>query len=369
MGILARQYGANWRFSTEWNRQSGLIENPAAGVFSDELQSTSLFVGVREEGVVWYPESLADAAARFLRLPVEQRARIGIIYGKHIEYGFHERVHEPILYFTLLRRPVERVLSHYDYASQPRQLPEGMSRFDHISTFVESNLQTRMLAGLPGPPHGTISEAEMLERAIHNLRSCAVVGLTERFDETILIARKAFDWRMPFYTRLNTNKIRAPKEALPGEVLRQVEAANCLDAALYEEAQKIFEAQIRAYGPALKRDLIVFRLWNAIWQRWHALEGALLEARENLRKRGVLSRWLPARFRPRVVSSIEGDRMYFDLMIGKRLAGHYDIHQRRWEILPQYRWWVDVRSLPGEAASDPVQALLDLRKAVRLKID
>jgi hypothetical protein len=67
------------------------------------------------------------------------------------------------------------------------------------------------LAGLPGPPGDSISEAETLERAIRNLRSCAVVGLTERFDETLLIAKKTFGWRMPFYENFNVTSTAHPK--------------------------------------------------------------------------------------------------------------------------------------------------------------
>jgi hypothetical protein len=113
----------------------------------------------------------------------------------------------------------------------------------------------------------------------------------------------------------------------------------------------------------LQQDLRLFRLLNALWRLWHTLQNGYLRTAEKLRRRGILCRLLPASLAPRVVSTVEGDRMYFDLWIGKRRVGNYDIHQRRWQILSPYHWFINMEALPGEDVSDPVQALLALRKS------
>jgi hypothetical protein len=217
----------------------------------------------------------------------------------------------------------------------------------------------RLLAG-PQSQDEPLSPEELLARAQDNLRACAVVGLTERFDETMLLLKKAYGWRLPFYERRNVSTKRPPREAIPAHILRQIEADNALDAALYTYAQELFEEQVRQYGPAkLARDLRVFRALNFWWQRWQAGKGLPREAIATLDQRLVdpayeaLARWgglrrlLPARLAPRVVASVENDLLYFDLWIGQRMVGHYDPQQQQWEIQRPFHLLVDEGALPG----------------------
>jgi hypothetical protein len=71
------------------------------------------------------------------------------------------------------------------------------------------------------------------------LRACAVVGLTERFDETMLLLKKVYGWRMPFYERRNVGRHRLRKQDLSADVIRQIAADNRLDVALYAYAQEL----------------------------------------------------------------------------------------------------------------------------------
>jgi aldehyde:ferredoxin oxidoreductase len=68
-----------------------------------------------------------------------------------------------------------------------------------------------------------------------HLRAEPFFELTERYDETLLLLKKSFNWRMPFYTRRNVNKRRLFKEDVSAETLRKIEADNALDIALYAD--------------------------------------------------------------------------------------------------------------------------------------
>jgi hypothetical protein len=233
-----------------------------------------------------------------------------------------------------------------------------MSLHEHILAHVEGNLQTRMLAGLCGQT-GTLSAAEMLGCAKRNLRSCTVVGLAERFDETVLLLRKAYGWRMPFYVRSNIGKHRPHNKSVPADALRQIEAANQLDIVLYEYARELFEAQVRQHGPTLERDLRLFRAANCLWQRWHAakrlprqvlvalLKPILDPVYWSLARWGGLRRLLPSRFAPRVVESGGADHPSSHLWVGNRIVGRYDALQKRWIIQRPFHLLVDVTRLPG----------------------
>ena len=50
-------------------------------------------------------------------LPLEQRARFRLVMG-HFQYGIHEFLPQEYTYVTIVRDPVERVISHYNYLRQ-----------------------------------------------------------------------------------------------------------------------------------------------------------------------------------------------------------------------------------------------------------
>lgn len=356
--VLDRLYAQQQVMASDWGGTFPADETHAVGAFAADVQSIGLFAGMRHPGFIYYPASLEKAASQFHQMPAEQQEQVRVICGTHIEFGLHRYLDRPVSYFTLLRDPVERVLSHYSYAREARPR-DGDTLYERLLACVEPNLQTRLLAGLGMPPQ-QIAPEEMLAHAKRNLRACTVVGLTERFDETLLLLREAYGWRWPFYERVNVSTHRLRREALPAEILHRLEADNALDLELYAFARELFEAQVQKYGPSrLARDLRRFRRLNAWWQRWQ--EGKRLSGRalatldkraftpvyEALARWGGLRRLLPARLAPRVVASVEGNRLYFDLRLGRRLVGSYDPQQQRWEIRRPFHLLVDESALPG----------------------
>ena len=358
--VMMRQYAADEVFYGEWGGKAVTDGSHAVGAFAEEVGSIAVFDSVVQPGVLWYPETLESVAGRYRRLPAEARARVRLITGQHIEYGLHEHLDRPVSYFTLLREPVARVLSHYDMARE-RSVPEGMSLPEHVAACVESNLQTRLLAGPAGAdgPQPPPAE-EMLRRAKEHLRGCTVVGLTERFDETLVLLKKAYGWRMPFYERRNVGRKRVSREVLPGETVRQIEADNYLDVELYALAQELFAEQVRGYGPALARDLRLFRLGNWAWQRSRMARERLRRVTraawqhsghpvyDGLARWGGLRRLVPRRYAPRVVARAQGGSVCFDLLMGRRVVGRYDPRVQRWRIRRPFRLVVDERALPGK---------------------
>src|SRR3954463_14757850 len=95
-----------------------------------------------------------------------------------------------IRYFTILREPVERTLSHY-FAIVERggghelpPLPKDATLTDAIEGgHMYDNLQTRMLSDAP-EPFGEVTD-QMLAQAKRNLKDGLIMfGITERFDES-----------------------------------------------------------------------------------------------------------------------------------------------------------------------------------------
>ena len=355
--LLPRIYRRNEMVSTKFTSLMQEDGECGVGIVDSKLKSSGLFLGTRRSNDLWYPHSLAKVKETLDRMSPEQLSLLRLVHGAHIVYGLHEILSRPISYFTLLRDPVNRVLSHYYYGGEER-LPPGAPGFpEDLPKHVEANLQTRLLAG-EQDTEAPLAPEEMLRRAKENLNSCVVIGLTERFDETLLLLKKEYGWPMPYYELRNVNKKRPRREAAHGDVLQRIEADNRLDASLYALAQKLFAAQVERYGPAFQRDLVRFRAGNRRWQRWHRVRvwlvglpvligRATIDPVYNaLARWGGLCRLLPSRLVPRVVPVLENGRLFIDLKMGERLVGSFDPRRQRWEIYRPYHLLVNERALP-----------------------
>ena len=145
------------------------------------------------------------------------------------------------------------------------------SRFGRLEDYIDLcidlnrlNLQTRMIGGFIDPDHIIPPHAPMPEDAVRtalaNIEAYfPVVGLVERFDESLLLLRHAFGWKNVYYTRLNTTTHRPRIEEVP-KATRDRIAQHCTqDLELYEAAVKRFEAQVGEIGERFQRELSRFR--------------------------------------------------------------------------------------------------------------
>ncbi len=214
---------------------------------------------------------------QFKKMSKSERARIRLVKG-HMPFGLHEYLPRPSTYITMLRDPVDRIISYYYFARRTpdHYLHEALqSRRMSLREFVLHGLpveldngQTRLLAGVGNGVGVGQCSLETLETARRNLTAhFAVIGLSERFDETLLLLKSAFGWRNLCYTRLNVTRDRLPKDAVDDETLDAIARSNELDLQLYEWARDRFERQIEPWGASFRRELVAFRLWNAAYGR------------------------------------------------------------------------------------------------------
>ncbi|MGH8067121.1 MAG: hypothetical protein ACRERE_18170 [Candidatus Entotheonellia bacterium] len=99
----------------------------------------------------------------------------------------------------------------------------------------------------------------------------AVVGLTERFDETLILLRRSLGWRrFPFYIRQNTTKNRLLKDNLSTEVLKAIKRYNELDMELYEYVRERFDESVDYQGTDFSRELRAFNIMNGCYQKAHS---------------------------------------------------------------------------------------------------
>jgi hypothetical protein len=244
--------------------------------------------------------TLQEAVRDMKALPKEQAAEIKIILG-HVGFGLHEHLPWPCAYFTMLRDPVERVISGYyhilrDNTHKFQAQVQTMSLKEYVSSDLlrseaarinavnaMDNAQTRLLSG--SVVHAELSgtevnygecTGEMLDLAIRNLKKDFVaVGISERFDESLMLLKKALAWSSIYYVKANVGWNRASREDVSKDTLRCIEKYNELDIELYRYARQMFDEAIDRQGLLFKRRMGSYRLLNRGYGEARRVMGAI----------------------------------------------------------------------------------------------
>ena len=90
----------------------------------------------------------------FQVLPESKTDRVQVIMG-HLWYGAHALLPRPATYLTVLRDPIDRIISHYYFVQRDErhylhQVVQGMSLEEYMSSGSSTEMlndQTRLLAG------------------------------------------------------------------------------------------------------------------------------------------------------------------------------------------------------------------------------
>jgi hypothetical protein len=171
---------------------------------------------------------------------------------------------------TILREPVERMLSQYYHllgrraAWRHEWLPAPMPELRLAEaigerSYIPDNLQTRMLCGLASVEEPLPEDA--LDRAKRELRErFTYVGTTDRFDELVALLNLDLGWPAVVYERARVNAARPRGRDVPPEEIRLAEEANSLDRELYAEAGRLQDERVSRGGAELETELEVLRL-------------------------------------------------------------------------------------------------------------
>ena len=191
------------------------------------------------------PYGIRATAQRLGELSEERRRGLRMVRG-HCYYGLHKLLPQGATYITMLRDPVKRFLSSY-YFIQRRPLHPlhrkvkdeqlGVEAFLRL-TAHRQNLQCGMIAGVKADK----CAESTLELAKENLmRSFSVVGICERFEESLMLTALTFDWEIPFYENRKVTKSRPKIDPASVELIKE---HNRLDLELYRFGNQLFEASL-----------------------------------------------------------------------------------------------------------------------------
>ena len=170
--------------------------------------------------------------------------QLKLIQG-HLKYGIHNHFHRRAKYFAIIRDPINRVLSTYYYVLSQKNNPQNLSTsnnqmtiYDYVQSGVNPfliNGQTQLISGKTGDIDNPIIESEELfSLAKENIENDFLfLGITEMFDETILILKNMLGWHMPYYSIANRTKNKPNYDAVDPTVISFLKEHNQLDIKLY----------------------------------------------------------------------------------------------------------------------------------------
>lgn len=208
-------------------------------------------------------------------------ARIRYATG-HLPMGLHSVFDRPAKYFTVIRHPVDRVISHFYYLIQENRpfLKDG--RLLTFEEYVESardiylrDYQVRLVSGCPEldverREHGLQTPGASVERrhldaAKRNIEKHFLAAAPlERMIELTLLTRGIYGW--PLRRLLTEYKGRTRRRPLIRDVsphlIKIMEECNSYDLELYEWVQKRFEDQCKCFEPELSRDRRIFEMMS-----------------------------------------------------------------------------------------------------------
>jgi len=198
-----------------------------------------------------HPRDFLEGVANLLEKVISE-SKVEVV-GGHFGFAAHPKLTDPSEYFTVLRDPIERVISEYYFmkhkAMYYQQLieSENLSLVDYIhhpETFYLNNLQTRLISGVSYESGENVTKA-MYDLALENLKKFKVFGITEDMGSTLAIFYLSLGWkRLPYYMKSNANDQRPKRESISEQETDAIREREKYDLMLYHEAKKIFDAII-----------------------------------------------------------------------------------------------------------------------------
>ncbi|URM31155.1 MULTISPECIES: sulfotransferase family 2 domain-containing protein [Bacillaceae] len=195
-----------------------------------------------------YYAGYQDAYNKLKGTPQSELSSVKWVQG-HFRFGLHEAISHPVQYITMLRHPVDRVISYYYFLREnPRHPLYKQANSLNLKEFIMDedgiiqdgiyNLQTKMISG-----DGTPS----IEKAKKNIEEhFLMVGITERFNESLAIMRKKLGWNVPYNHKHNVTRTRPKMAQVPAEVRKLIEQKNEIDFQLYEYGKAFLQKEINS---------------------------------------------------------------------------------------------------------------------------
>ncbi|SHJ50413.1 sulfotransferase family protein [Paramaledivibacter caminithermalis] len=182
---------------------------------------------------------------------VDEIKRIEVLRG-HFHFGVHKYLpQKKCRYMTFLRNPIEQVISFFYYTRTRKhhrhyKVLNNMTFDEYIKNenfnWTTSNVQTRFISGNKHKK----GDFETAKKNLENYFS--IVGITERFDESLSLMKKKLGWNIDYYKNKNITKNRPNINEISNETIDIIKGKNESDIKLYKFANKLLDDQLMPEG-------------------------------------------------------------------------------------------------------------------------
>ena len=199
------------------------------------------------------------------------------VYSYHIRYWptlLRAFVSEPSPIITIMREPVARFLSGWDYASKHwkgkrniieivREMPVELHRLPtSFRELLYANGYRQSLC--PHAPSWAIRNASepTCVQTLRDMRSGAIslVMITERMDESLLLLSRSMGWNINDLLYLSMkNNTRRTSDHPPADVVDKIRGWLHDDVLLYKAATDLFEQRIKDQDSSFSMELLQFK--------------------------------------------------------------------------------------------------------------
>ena len=239
--------------------------------------------------------SASKIATKFYQLPAERRRKVRCMSGDHITYDVDTVFDRPVKFFTILRHPVDRIISSFYFSRRLTFLPcyrfiKDLTLEQYLDSGIgldHDNHQVRMLSGCPeldtpwDPEGRPISTPPVrrphLEMAKRNIEERFVVAAAlEQFTALVWYLKRLYGWplRRILFRRTNQSADRPKLEDVSKTTRKRLETLNQYDIELHEWVKARLVQQIAPLEPDFSREVREFDALNREYQR---IDGLFLE--------------------------------------------------------------------------------------------
>ena len=191
----------------------------------------------------------------FLQLPAAKREQARLIVG-HGAHHFIPHISPDWLNLTVLRNPVDRIISHYNYVLQSPEhylhepvTSQQMSLEDYATSGISNELRNNYICRFLGvsPEEAEQQPVHAVNGAYHILCSTYdIVGILERIDKVMHELKETAGFKKGFGgLKLNTSVYNTPPSLISANTKRVIAEVNALDVQLYERFSTQIHESVR----------------------------------------------------------------------------------------------------------------------------